>query len=43
MKLNTEKSDSTTGGDNDDGQPIHRRIKLVGNQNASKMERKLEL
>lgn len=42
MKLKTDKSDSTTGSD-DDGQPDRRRIKLVGNQNASKMERKIEL
>lgn len=42
MKLKTDKSDSTTGSDND-GQPDRRRIKLVGNQNASKMERKIEL
>lgn len=43
MKLKTDKSDSTTGSDNDDGQPDRRRIKLVGNQNASKIERKIEL
>nr|XP_011418577.2 uncharacterized protein LOC105321819 [Crassostrea gigas] len=42
MTLKTDKSDSTTGSD-DDGQPDRRRIKLVGNQNASKMERKIEL
>lgn len=42
MKLKTDKSDSTTGSD-DDGQPDRRRIKLVVNQNASKMERKIEL
>lgn len=42
MKLKTDKSDSTTGND-DDGQPDRRHIKLVGNQNASKMERKIEL
>lgn len=42
MKLKTDKSDSTTGSD-DDGQPDRRRIKLVGNQNASNMERKIEL
>lgn len=42
MKLKTDKSDSTAGSD-DEGQPDRRRIKLVGNQNASKMEGKIEL
>lgn len=42
MKMKNDKSDSTT--DSSEDSPVdHRRLRLAGNQNATKLERKIEI